>query len=64
MMSLVKGDATLDRKLFENDKIVVYTDHSSLLSQYFAQTLLKIFNNFSEDLLKKFNVSRKFLSIP
>jgi hypothetical protein len=64
MMSLVKGDATLDRKLFNNNKIVVYTDHSSLVSQYFAQTFLKIFNNFSQDLLRKFNVSRRLLNIP
>ncbi len=64
MMTIVEGDATLDRKLFENDKIVVYTDHSSLMSQYFAQTFLKIFNNLSENLLDKQNVSRRLLNIP
>ncbi len=64
LMSLVKKGGAFDKKLFDNDKIVVYTDYTSLMSQYFTQTFLKIFNNFSEELLKKFNVSRRLFNIP
>ncbi len=64
MMNLLKDESTLERKSFENDKIAVYFDHSSLMSQYFAQTFQKIFINFSEDLLDKLNISRRFLNLP